>query len=53
MLLKPDVGYHIQSGLTLTPMLSHINLDYELISSIKINCNINSQSTQGLHSVTM
>jgi hypothetical protein len=51
MLLKHDFGYHIQSGLTLTPLLSHINIDYELkISSININFNIITESLQGLHS---
>lgn len=50
MLLKHNVGYHIQSGLTMTPILSHINIDYELtISYIKINFNIITQSMQGLH----
>jgi hypothetical protein len=51
MLLKHNVGYHMQSCLALTPILGHINTDYEiLISSIKINFNIITQSTQGLQS---
>jgi len=50
MLLKHNIGYHIQSGLKFTPILSHINKDYEIIiSSIKTNFNIITQSMRSLH----
>lgn len=46
ILLKPNVDYKIQSHLTFTP----INPDYALIiSSFKINFNVFTQSTAGLH----
>jgi hypothetical protein len=50
MLLKPNADYHIYRSFTMTPILSHINLNYaHIISSFNINSNIITQSKQGLH----